>query len=1057
MKKILFLFSFSMLMAFSGWAQKTITGVVNDASGLPLPGAAVVIDGTAEGVATDFDGNYSIEAKEGDVLVFSFVGFVPQKITVGAADVINVSIQEDSSELQEVVVTAYGTQKRESIAGAVSIISADQIENATFSNAAKSLEGLVSGLRIIQSSGQPGSDPIIRIRGFGSINADNSPLIVLDGVPYSGSLSSINPQDIESTSVLKDANSTSLYGNKASNGALLITTKKGAKNRKPQISIDSRYGLTQRGVEDYNVTKSPAEYYETYHSILANSEFYRSNSNGTPLTISEARQFASNNLIDRLNYNLYDVADTSLVDPTTGRLNSSANLLVNDRWEDALFRDNANFTSTNVNISGGAEKIDYYFSMGTEDNNGYTVQSNFNRKTARLKVNATEIADIIRLGGDVSYAKSKSQFVPLDGSTSYNNAFQWTRNIAPIYPVYQYDQDWNPIPSNISNSGFAYDMGSFQSFPNGTSRGARNYGQGEHPLAHIEQSVVTNETDNINTAVRAKIDLPFDIKFEYILNYLTEIGQSTYFSKPGSSVGATSLNGTLDVGRNNFSALTNQQLLTWKKEISRHSYDVLIGHETYKEKFTTLDVSKSNIIGTLSPILDNTAVYNSASNYNTRYYTDGYFSRFIYGFDSKYYINLTGRYDASSVFHPDERWGAFWSAGASWVMTNEEFLKDLTFINYAKLAANYGTSGNDRLFYPGTGSRNLVAYENQYVIDENNGALTQSLLSLGGKEITWEKSSAFGINLEMRLFNSLNLGLGYFSRTSNDLLFDKPLQPSTGQNSRPENFGSMKNSGVEAEIAWTAVENEKLSIVINANISTLKNELTELPRDSIQVGNFRRVVGRSAYDYFMVESAGVNPVNGNAIFMTTDSNGNRVETEDYSEAATNGRVFLDKSAVPDVTGGFGANFQYGGFNLGVQFAYQIGGYGLDNVYFGLLGLGTEIENVPDYNQTWTVDNTSASLPRVDPLAPNQYRNSDLYLTTLGYLSLANVNFGYTFNDEILDKYNISSIRLYGIVNNASLLYSARQGYDPRLNSLGASSGEYGANRTMSLGVNIKLR
>jgi TonB-linked SusC/RagA family outer membrane protein len=1057
MKKMFLMTLSLMLFAFSGWSQKTVTGVVYDTSGLPLPGAAVIIDGTGDGVATDFDGYYSIEVSEGDVLVFSFVGFIPQKITVGTSDVIDISIKNDASELQEVVVTAYGTQKRESIAGAVSIINADQIENATYSNAAKSLEGLVSGLRVIQSSGQPGSDPIIRIRGFGSINADNSPLIVLDGVPYSGSLNSINPQDIESTSVLKDANSTSLYGNKASNGAILITTKKGAKNRKPQISIDSRYGLTQRGVEDYNVTKSPAEYYETYHSILANSEYYRLNSAGTPTTIGEARQFASDNLIDRLNYNLYDVADTSLVDPTTGRLNSSANLLVNDRWEDALFRDNANFTSTNVNISGGAEKIDYYFSMGTEDNNGYTVQSNFNRKTARLKVNATEIADVISLGGDVSYAKSNSQFVPLDGSSSYNNAFQWTRNIAPIYPVYQYDQDWNPIPSNISNSGFAYDMGSFQSFPNGTSRGARNYGQGEHHLAHIEQSVVTNETDNINTAIRAKIDLPFDIKFEYILNYLTEIGQSTYFSKPGSSVGATSLNGTLNVGRTNFSALTNQQLLTWKKEFSRHSYDVLFGHETYKEKFTTLSVSKSNIIGTLSPILDNTAVYNSASNYNTRYYTDGYFSRFIYGFDSKYYINLTGRYDASSVFHPDERWGAFWSAGASWVMTNEEFLKDLTFINYAKLAANYGTSGNDRLFYPGTGTRNLVAYENQYVIDENNGALTQSLLSLGGKEITWEKSSAFGMNLEMRLFNSLNLGLGYYSRTSNDLLFDKPLQPSTGQNSRPENFGSMKNSGIEAEIAWTAIENDKLSIVINANISTLKNEITELPRDSIQVGNFRRVTGRSAYDYFMVESAGVNPVNGNAIFLTTDSNGDRVETEDYSEAATNGRVFLDKSAVPDVTGGFGANFQYGGFALGVQFAYQIGGYGLDNVYYGLLGLGTEIENVPDYNQTWTIDNTTASLPRVDPLAPNQYRNSDLYLTTLGYLSLANVNFGYTFKDEILDKYNISSIRLYGIVNNASLLYSARQGYDPRLNSLGASSGEYGANRTMSLGVNIKLR
>ena len=1055
--KNLFLVTICMLLAHTGWSQKTITGVVNDSSGVPLPGAAVIIDGTGNGVATDFDGNYSIEAKKGDVLVFSYVGFEVRKITVGDLDTINVVLQEDAAELKEVVVTAYGTQKRESIAGAVSIIKADQIENSTFSNPVKSLECLVSGLRVIQSSGQPGSDPVIRIRGFGSINADNSPLIVLDGVPYSGSLNAINPQDIESTSVLKDANSTSLYGNKASNGVLLITTKKGAKNRKPQISIDSRAGLTQRAALDYNVTKTPAEFYETYHSILTNSEFYRSNKSGTPLTIGDARQFASNNLISRLGYNLYDVDDANLIDPATGKLNPAANLLVNDRWEDALFRDDATFSSTNVNISGGAENVDYYFSMGSEENNGYTVQSNFGRESARLKVNATEIADVFSLGGDVSYSKTNSQFIPLDGGTSYNNAFQWTRNIAPIYPVYQYDENWNPVLSNISNSGFAYDMGSFTSFPDGTSRGPRYYGQGEHPLAHIEQSIVTNQTDNFNAAIRAKIDLPFDIKFEYILNNLMEIGQSTYFNKPGASVGSTSLNGTLENGRSNFSVLTNQQLLTWNKDYNKHSYDVLLGHETYVEKFTTLSLSKSNIIGTLSPILNNTAVYNSANNYNTKYTTEGYFSRFIYGFDNKYYANLTGRYDASSVFHPEERWGIFWSAGASWIMTNEKFLSNSKFINYAKLASNYGTSGNDRIFYPGTGTRNLVAYENQYVIGENNGALTQTLFSLGGREITWEKSSALGVNLEMRLLNSIDFSLGYYSRTSNDLLFDKPLQPSTGQNSRPENFGSLKNSGIEAEIAWTAVETEKLKIVLNANLSTLKNELTELPRDSIQVGNFRRVVGRSAYDYFMVESAGVNPENGNAIFLTTDSNGDRVETEDYSDAVTNGRVFLDKSALPNVNGGFGINIQYGGFDLGAQFAYQIGGYGLDNVYFGLLGLGTEIENVPDYNLTWTIDNPTASLPRVDPLVPNQYRNSDLYLTPLDYLSLANINFGYTIDSEKLEKYRISSLRLYGIVNNASLLSSARQGYDQRLSTLGVSSGEYGANRTLSVGLNVKLR
>ena len=1058
MKKIYFLWSLLGLLSIHlGWAQTNITGTVNDETGSPLPGATVIVEGTTRGVATDFDGNFSLQASQGETLLITYVGYADQRVTVGNQDSYTINMSLDN-ELQEVVITAYGTQKRESIAGALSVIKSDQIENATFSNAVKSLEGLVSGLRVIQASGQPGSDPIIRIRGFGSINADNSPLIVLDGVPYSGSLNSINPQDIESTSVLKDANSTSLYGNKASNGVLLITTKKGVRNTKPQVSIDSRYGLTDRAIKDYNVTKTPQQFYETYHSILANSEFYRLNAGGTATTIGEARQFASNNLIDRLGYNLYNVSDENLIDPTTGRLNSAANLLVNDRWEDALFRDNANFSSTNVNISGGSENIDYYFSIGSENNNGYTVQSNFKRKTARLKVNISEIAEVVKLSGDVSYAKSNSNFIPLDGESFYNNAFQWVRNIAPIYPVYQYDENWDPIPSNISNSGFAYDLGNFVSFPDGTSRGARKYGVGEHPLAHIEQSVVTDETDNFNTALRAKIDLPFDIKFEYILNFLTEIEKSTYFNKPGSSVGATSLNGILENGRDNFSALTNQQLLTWQKDFDRHSFDVLLGHETYQEKFTTLSLDKSNIIGTLSPILDNTAVYNSASNYNTKYTTEGYFSRFIYGLDKKYYLNATARYDASSVFHPEERWGIFWSAGASWIMTNEKFLDNLNFINYAKLAANYGTSGNDRIFYPGTRTRNLVAYETQYEIDENNGALTQSLFSLGGRDITWEKSASLGINLEMRLFDRINVGLGYYSRTSEDLLFNKPLQPSTGQNSRPENFGSMKNSGIEAEVAWTAVETEKLSIVLNANLSTLKNELTELPRDSIQVDNFRRVVGRSAYDYFMVESAGVNPDNGNAQYYTTDATtGNRVITEDYNDAVTNGRVFIDKSAIPDFTGGFGINLDYYSFNLNMQFAYQIGGYGLDNVYFGLLGLGSEIENIPDYNLTWTVDNPTADLPRVDPLANDQYRVSDLRLTDLGYLSLANVNFGYTLENDNLKKYNISSIRLYGIINNASLLYNARQGYDPRLNTLGESSGEYGANRTMSIGINVNLR
>lgn len=1044
--------------------ERVVSGVVSDNAGLPLPGVSVLVKGTKTGTQTDFDGKYTIKTTPTQILIFSYIGMKNQEI-VASSDKINVKLVNSTVELEGVVVVAYGTQKKEAITGSISVIKSDKIENATFSNAAQSLEGLVSGLRITQADANPGSDPIIRIRGFGSINADSSPLIVLDGVPYSGSLSSINPQDIESTTVLKDASSTSLYGNKASNGVLLITTKKGKRNNKPRINFDNRYGVTQRGSKEYNIIKNPKDFYEAYHSILTNSEYYKINAAGTPFSVQQARQFASDNLIDRLGYNVYNVADNLLIDPTTGQLNSSAKLLVNDSWEDALFRDSATFSSTNLNISGGNQDIDYYFSLGNEENNGYALRSNFKRSTARLKVNASNIAKVISVSGDVSYAKSDSQaipatFDPVNGSPSTNfaNPFAWTRRIAPIFPVFQYDANWNPIINTNNPSGFAYDFGAAQDFGGGIVRGPRNYASGEHPLAKIENTEDTNTRDNFNAALRAKFDLPYGFKFEYVMNYLLEIDQAVDFRKPGSGPFELAQNGLLTNTKDNFSALTNQQLLTWKKDFGSHGLDLLLGHETYEENFNRLGLTKYNIIGNFSPVLDNTSVYIGASNYNTRYVTEGYFSRFVYGLDNKYYVNLSGRYDASSVFHPEARWGAFWSAGGSWLMSKEKFMNESKVINYAKLSFNYGTTGNDRILYPdGVQSRNFTVYENQYEIGENNGALTQVLKYLGNKNVTWEKAASFDVAYNMGLFNSLNINLGYFRKTSKDLLFNNPIGPSTGQSSSPQNFGTMVNSGIETEISWNAVKSKKTNLTFNANLSTLNNVIKELPRDSIANGDFRRVVGRSIYDYYMVRSAGVNPINGNAQYFTKDdTTGERIITEDYASAVTSGREFLNKTAIPDITGGFGADLQLGNFSLGLQFSYQLGGYGIDNEYFGLLSASTNITNFADYDKTWTLDNPTASLPRVDPLVPNQYRISDLYLVDLSYLSLSNINIGYLLKNDSLNRNHIESVKIYGIINNGFLLYSARQGYDPRLSLVGSSSGEYGANRTIALGVSVKL-
>ncbi|WP_075342350.1 SusC/RagA family TonB-linked outer membrane protein [Tenacibaculum agarivorans] len=1052
-----------LLVQISFAQEKTITGTVSDSSG-PLPGVNVVVKGTSNGTETDFDGIYTIKAKTGDVLVFSFVGMKKVEKTVGASSKMDVLLDSDNL-LEEVVVVAYGTQSKNSLTGSVSIIDQEQVENATFANPVKSLEGLVSGLRIIQADGNPGADPIIRIRGFNSINADSAPLIVLDGVPYTGSLSSINPRDIESTTVLKDASSTSLYGNKAANGVLLITTKSGGKNRL-DINIDSRVGITQRGAKEYNIIESPGEFYESYHSVLANSEFYRQNAAGTPITIEQARQFASDNLIDRLgNYNLFNVSDNQLVDPVTGKLNSAAVLQVNDRWEDALFRDAATFYSNNISIAGGTDDVTYYLSLGSETNNGYTVRSSFERHSARLKASSAKIFDVLTLSGDVAYAQSESQAVPSTltaagvPTANFSNAFAWTRRIAPIYPTFQYDENWNPILDSSTPSGLAYDFGTPQFFPDGSSRGARNYAVGEHPLAVIENTIETNIRDNFNGGLRGKIDLPLDIKFEYVMNYLSQTDRATDFTKPAAGAFAFAQDGLLTNARNNFSAFTNQQLLTWKNNNDTHSFDALLGHETYEENFTTLSLTKYNLIGDLSPILDNTSLYIRASNFNTNYTTEGYFSRFIYGLKDTYFLNLTGRYDASSVFHPDVRWGAFWSAGASWVMSNESFLEDSDVIDYAKLSVNYGTTGNDRIFYPGTTIRNLVAYENQFEIDENDGVLTQNLLYLGNEELTWEKSVSFDVSYEINLFGRVNLSLGYFRKETDDLLFHKPLSLSTGQASIPVNGGTMINSGIEAEVAWNVINKDNFKVNFNANASTLNNEITVLPNDNdpIPFGNFRREVGRSLFEYYMVEFAGVNPDNGNAQYYTIDdASGERVVTEDYSNAAAKGRTFLGKEAIPDVTGGFGLNLEIGDVSLGAQFAYQIGGYGLDSEYFSLLGETRQVINFPDYDKTWTVDNPTASLPRVDPLVDDQYQFSDLYLVDLSYLSLSNINLSYTLNNDAFKKFHVDNVRFYGTINNAFLLYSARQGYDPRLNSIGRSSAEYGANRTIAFGVNINL-
>lgn len=438
MKKSYFLWSLLGLLTLQlGWAQqKTITGTVNDETGLPLPGATVVIDGTTRGVAADFDGNFSIQASEGETLVITYIGYADQRLSVGSQDSYTINLSPDNT-LEEVVVVAFGSQKKEEITGSVTTIKTDELNQIQASSIAQGLVGKIAGVQIINQNGQPGEDPTIRFRGIGSINSSSAPLFVVDGAVFNGNINSIATQDIESMTFLKDASANALYGSRGANGIIIVTTKKG-KTSGIEITIDSKIGVNTRAIPEYNVIRETGQYYEAWYNA------WRVGLIDTGSTPSEAATEAAEGLVSggdfSLNYNSYDVANNSVIDTNTGRINSSARLLYQDDWNDASFSTGVR-SENYISVKTQNEKTNSLFSLGHLDDEGYALESGFERITSRISTDYTP-KDWLKLGGSLNYAHT-SQDSPIQGlgSTTLSNLFYWARSVAPIYPIYVRDSN----------------------------------------------------------------------------------------------------------------------------------------------------------------------------------------------------------------------------------------------------------------------------------------------------------------------------------------------------------------------------------------------------------------------------------------------------------------------------------------------------------------------------------------------------------------------------------------------------------------------------------------
>lgn len=1060
MKKLFLLLLTVVTMAVCAQAQtRTVRGTVIDASdNEPLPGATVVPVGGGQGVATDHDGNFSLTVPQKVTqLTVSYVGMKSQTVKITEGNM-RIALENADTKLDEVMVVAYGTAKKSAFTGSAAVVGSAEIEQLQVSNALDALNGSVSGVQLNNASGAPGgSNPTIRIRGISSINAENTPLIVVDGVPYSGDVNNFNTADIESMTVLKDAASNALYGARGANGVILITTKKG-KSANAQITVDAKWGANSRSTSDYNTIKSPGEYYEMYYKYLNNYAL-----NSMKYSAEQAHTWANNNITAKndygLYYNVYKLPDGEGLIGANGKLNPNATLgnvvnyngqdylLTADDWLDEAYRTSLR-QEYNMSISQATETSSFYASVGYLDNQGIVQNSNFRRLTTRL---AAEIQakSWLKVGANANYARFKRNEMDEDGtSNSSANIFAAATQIAPIYPVYVRDGEGNIMKNEYGVT--MYDFG------DGSNAGL------ERPSYTDSNAIGSSRIDRNSSegnALNANgyLEIRFLKDFKFTANQSISLDETRFSAVTNPYFGTyAASNGITMQEQLRSTDYSFQQLLNWNHQFGKHNVAVLVGHENYWQKQKVLYATRSNMFNPNNPDLAGAIINENGNSYSMDYDNEGWLFRGQYDFDSKYFGSVSVRRDASSRFHPDHRWGTFWSVGAAWLMHKESWFT-APWVDELKIKASYGEQGNDRI--------GNLRYVNTYTIVNSNGYPAAQPASMGNENITWEKGGNFNAGVEFSFWNErLSGSVEGFYRKTHDLLFSFPLPPSFGFSSYYANVGDMSNRGVEIELSADVLRGRDYSINVYGNLTFYKNKIDNLPEerktatydghDGYASGNFFYTEGKSIYTYLLPKYAGTNKTNGEPLWYVNNEDGTLGVTNDYSEAD----YYLCGTALPSTYGGFGTTMKWKGFDLTVDFNYQIGGRIYDSDYASLMASPYSSSKGMNFHKdlynAWSVDNPTSDIPRLQFGDLYSAASSDRWLVSASYLSLRNINFGYTLPTKLVRKAYLEKVRIYLTCDNVAV-WSARKGLDPRQSISGSSTNSYYAPmRTISGGINV---
>lgn len=996
------------IKTFFSTNQKIVEGIVTDKAGIALVGVSVILEETGFGITTDFEGRFKLNIEDrGKFLLFSHLGYEPKRVAIGSQSLLKVILEEETNELEEIVLVGYGTQKRKDITGSVSKIDVKEINKSNNVSIDNALVGRASGVHVITASGAPGASAAIRIRGITSIFGNNEPLYVIDGLPieigqgqgnssYSANfsstispLASINPQDIESIDILKDASATAIYGSRGANGVVIINTKKGSYSSVPSISLSSNTSIS-KFTNEYSVLNSK-QFHEVIESAYANS--------GTNLP-QESELYPYGRAVDT-------------------------------DWQNETKQTALN-TNYYLNANGGSLNGSslYSLSAGVTDQKGAIFNTNFKRNNLRTKLE-TKLSDKLRVGTNFNYSESKNK-----GS---NTTFYYqTIKYRPDVPIFDESESYGHDTGNVS---------------------ANPYARSRYPAYVDNKSLILS--------LFGEYELSKKLMFKSTYSYTTSNNMSFRYT-PSHDVFELKNNrkGSLNQTDSEFTSRILDNTLTFSNNIDRHNFNAVAGISYTQNKSEFINISASNFPDDEVMVTPGSASTLMLTSGGTISGLSSSFLRANYNFDHKYYFTFTGRADKSTKFGPENRWGYFPSGAIAWRISNEEFLKDVNFIEDLKIRTSYGKTGSANF----SDFQYATFFASGSFYNNNNGVISNTIPN---PFIKWETTDQLDVAIDYSLWDRrINGSIGYFNKKTSDQILLRDVSLETGGSSQFSNIGDFLNKGFEFQVGIDVISNKNFQWTTDLNLTTIKSKVLKL-----NGGYYRNLREGESTSYFAgYKIAGIfqNQQQIDALNAASPSGvyqSKKTAPGDFMYVDVNNDGFIGGddtdiigNAAPDFFGGWNNIIRFGSFELSALFNFSVGNYLYNMNKKDLLIFNNYTSNYStDIQNAWSLTNTNTDIPRLVSGDPNNNRrDSDFFIEDASFFKLKNLNVTYKFNPKILNKLFIQRASISLSASNIFTITSY-SGLDPEVNynassnfNQGYDSASYPSVRTFTLGLNLNL-